>query len=366
MSKKDDLDSEFEALMKGIGIKPKQRQKRNNNRPKDATAPVHHAPQKTRKPSRLESQNKGNSSSSSLDISLQEFTESIDKVSELKNQIDNLRNQNQNLTQQNQDLSQINKQQTEKLQHLSQQVHTLQKFQQENNIEELKLECLRKDEYFNTMQEQWKNEKSELLLTLSNVKATTNDTDPKNAIEIIQFFEKHGISTTDSKRKIVKYIAQHPEHYLNLYCTDEVAQSIRNEIILLGQHISDLHDKFSGLVIPVAQEYCEFSTGKDIKNICRQLITEFLLNGWKNNLIVGIPQKYIGVMRELFSHETIIVSINTEYPEYDTPQNFDVIIAHNMPESTIHSSRINFSEDMTSVAETLHKVLQSIENYIAD
>jgi hypothetical protein len=368
MSRKDDFDSEFEALMKGIGVQPKIKKKTATpgNQQKSQNRPSHRA-HASKRVSRLDAQTTKNvkNDSGQLDISLQDFTDSIDNLSDLKNELKNLKQQFDIVTIQNKTLVGNKQKQSDDICNLEQEVSRLNQLitkLSEDNIT-LQTDLEQKEEQHKNVQNNWQLEKETFLLSRTKeVAVSTPENSDQNLFSPLkQLCKQRGLTSATDLQLIVEHIATNTEHCGNVHCNESLFQSLNNEISLIGSHLSSIHPKIPGLVIPVHPDKCELSRGIDINLICRQLITEFLLCNWKKNLLLGVPEKYQGLFRELFAHESITVCISSESHTLQQNNDYDVIIEHNIMGSSHLSCKINFSENMTSIGETLYKVLQSIE-----
>ena len=83
---------------------------------------------------------------------------------------------------------------------------------------------------------------------------------------------------------------------------------LRDEVHLIGKHLG--HSSIiSGTVLSVPSDRCELSSGYDLQHSAREIVTEMLMGGFKKMAVIGVPKAYNGLLRELFVHESILISI---------------------------------------------------------
>ena len=142
-----------------------------------------------------------------------------------------------------------------------------------------------------------------------------------------------------------------------------MSQFLWDELHLIGEQVP-LRSLVSGAVLPVSMERCELTGGLDLEYATREIITEMLMAGYKKLAIIGVPRAYDGLLRELFTHESIIVSILGR-GDLENLLSYDIIVVLNeqeVPGLEKESGVMVYSTEAQSLAAILMDISQEIPN----
>ena len=84
---------------------------------------------------------------------------------------------------------------------------------------------------------------------------------------------------------------------------------LHEQVHLISKSIED-SSSIPGVCIPVDNSKCEMSGGVELLSETRELITEFLLQGWNKLLILGVPRSFVNFLRHQFSQSTVEVQVD--------------------------------------------------------
>lgn len=223
------------------------------------------------------------------------------------------------------------KQKEEQLEKQQLTIHKLS--EQQTNQEQLQKELHRTLFELQELQAQteksWQAEK-ELRIKEKNEKQKMERATGKKSF-FISLLEERGIMILEEQLQVLQLCAE-SANFLSCFQTLEAdAQQTRRflteEIHLIGEHIAK-KTLISGMILPVSSERCELTRGLNIEYATREIITEMLMSGLKKMAIIGTPKVYDGLLRELFTHESIIVSI-LGFGEVENLSTYDIVVILN-------------------------------------
>ena len=89
----------------------------------------------------------------------------------------------------------------------------------------------------------------------------------------------------------------------------EFQNFLKDEVLLVGSHIQD-PSTIQGITISVEPEQCEISQGHPIVDDIREVVTEILLQGWRNFLILGLPKRTLHFVRTSLGQPSIDIQVD--------------------------------------------------------
>ena len=90
---------------------------------------------------------------------------------------------------------------------------------------------------------------------------------------------------------------------------ETMQQFLHEQVHLISKNIEDT-SSIPGVCIPVDNNKCEVSAGVELLSEARELITEFLLQGWNKLLILGVPRSFVNFLRHQLSQNTVEVQVD--------------------------------------------------------
>ena len=90
---------------------------------------------------------------------------------------------------------------------------------------------------------------------------------------------------------------------------ETMQQFLHEQVHLISKKIEDT-SSIPGVCIPVDNNKCEVSGGVELLSETRELITEFLLQGWNKLLILGVPRSFVNFLRHQLSQNTVEVQVD--------------------------------------------------------
>ena len=86
-------------------------------------------------------------------------------------------------------------------------------------------------------------------------------------------------------------------------------QFLHEQVHLISRSIEDT-SSIPGVCIPVENSKCEMSGGVELLSETRELVTEFLLQGWNKLLILGVPRSFVNFLRHQLSQSTVEIQVD--------------------------------------------------------
>lgn len=285
---------DFESFMKQMGVQSDQRKSSKPTKESKKQKPP-------KRRGRLDTPQK----QSPLELSLEEL-EKEDRYREYRLEIESKEKENQLL----QDTIQ-------QLQGTLFELHeTLQSLQNQLNTEKIAHEELQQNTRL--LEEQLRSKEALLheMETKQNEAERLKNSEQENRSQktLSHLFEEQGIVRLEDQLAVLHQIVINPQYYpfvQRLEVEEDVyAQYIQNEIYCINENIPN--DSIEGIVLEVEPKRCELTAGIDLRYATREIITEMLMNGLKRIVLVGIPDAFQGLLRELLSHESMVVNIEGE------------------------------------------------------
>ena len=142
---------------------------------------------------------------------------------------------------------------------------------------------------------------------------------------------------------------------------------LTDKVHLISESIRDT-SSIPGVCIPVDNDKCELSGGVDLSSEMREVVTEFLLQGWNRVLILGVSKSFVNFVRHHLSTTTIEVQVDARDDQWSySPdmRSYPVVLifggaSEKIPESCsskvfcydtkifgqgLHQCRLDFSEE---------------------
>ncbi len=103
---------------------------------------------------------------------------------------------------------------------------------------------------------------------------------------------------------------------------------LTDKVHLISEGIRDT-SSIPGVCIPVDNDKCELSGGVDLSAEMREVVTEFLLQGWSRVLVLGVSKVFVNFVRHHLSTTTIEVQVDAREGQwsYNTDmRNYPVVL----------------------------------------
>ena len=103
---------------------------------------------------------------------------------------------------------------------------------------------------------------------------------------------------------------------------------LTERVHLISESIQDT-SSIPGVCIPIDNDKCELSGGVDLSSEMREVVTEFLLQGWNRVLVLGVSKVFVNFVRHHLSTTTIEVQVDARESQwsYNTDmRNYPVVL----------------------------------------
>jgi hypothetical protein len=295
------MSDDFESLMGKMGVQ-------TNKGERPARANTKERKQVTPRDRHLASTKGKSKDSGHLDIGLEELVQS-GEVQKFKDALEEQENLQQNLQEK---LKLLEAEKFALLASVGRKEERIQR--QENQLQDLLLAKKKEVEEKANLQDSIQKLKESIVMKEQEKQKLISPiiVSPKEKCSIFSLFEERGVVILDEQFELLKLLTGN-SNFLTCFQTMEVDKKnmqelLRNEVHLIGKHLAK-GEIISGTVLSVPSDRCELSSGYDLQYSAREIVTEMLMGGFKKMAVIGVPKAYNGLLRELFIHESILVSI---------------------------------------------------------
>ena len=295
------MSDDFESLMGKMGVQ-------TNKGERPTRAKTKERKQDTPRERHLASTKGKFKNSGPLDIGLEELVQSAE-VQKFKDALEEQENLQQNLQEK---LKLLEAEKIALLASMGRKEERIQK--QENQIQDLLLAKKKEAEEKRNVENSLQKSKERIVIKEQEKQKSISPilVSSKEKASILSLFEERGVVVLDEQFELLKLLTGN-SNFLTCFQTMEVDKKnmqelLRNEVHLIGNHLAKV-EIISGTVLSVPFDRCELSGGHDIQYSAREIVTEMLMGGFKKMAVIGVPKAYNGLLRELFIHESILVSI---------------------------------------------------------
>lgn len=149
---------------------------------------------------------------------------------------------------------------------------------------------------------------------------------------------------------------------------ETMQQFLHEQVHLISKNIEDT-SSIPGVCIPVDNSKCEMSGGVELLSETRELVTEFLLQGWNKLLILGVPRSFVNFLRHQLSQNTVEVQVDPREDKWgftSEMNNYPVIVVFGGGREKIPQTceATVFCYDHTMLGQGIQQCLKALQDNI--